>query len=101
MAVPNTASNLATGSDAEWVDLFPDFVNVKNVSFTAYPEKDPWKSWSAPDCIGGSCPTGFTSPFIHPYVRLQLALGFAWGKRRSIRNDDPTIAINTSVSLGD
>lgn len=85
----------ATGNDGEWVDLFPDSINVKNLSFTVYPQKDPWKSWSAPDTLG----TAAVSPFIHPYARLQLTLGFAWGKRRTIRNDDPTISINTSVNL--
>lgn len=85
----------ATGKDSEWVDLFPDTINVKSLSFTAYPQKDPWKSWAAPDTLG----TSAISPFIHPYVRLQLTLGFAWGKRRAIRNDDPTISINTSVNL--
>lgn len=97
--IPSANSNLATGRDEEWVDLFPDTVNVKSLGFTAYPQKDPWKSWVAPDCIGWSCPISFISPFIHPYVRLELTLGFSWWKRRAIRNDDPTISINTSVSL--
>lgn len=79
--IPSAASNLATGKDSEWVDLFPDTINVKSLSFTAYPQKDPWKSWAAPDTLG----TSAVSPFIHPYVRLQLTLGFAWGKRRTIR----------------
>jgi hypothetical protein len=97
-AGPNIASlnsHIATGSGTEWVDLFPDSINVKKLTFSVYPQKDPWKSWSAPDTLG----TSAISPFIHPYARLQLTLGFAWGKRRVIRNDDPTISINTSVSL--
>lgn len=85
----------ATWNNSEWVDLFPDTINVKNLSFTIYPQKDPWKSWAAPDTLG----TAGVSPFIHPYARLQLTLGFAWGKRRTIRWDDPTISLNTSVSL--
>jgi hypothetical protein len=40
---------IATGRDAEWVDLFPDYINVKRIGFTAFPKKNPWKSWSAPD----------------------------------------------------
>lgn len=97
-AGPNIASlnsHIATGSGTEWVDLFPDSINVKKLTFSVYPQKDPWNSWSAPDTLG----TSAISPFIHPYARLQLTLGFAWGKRRVIRNDDPTISINTSVSL--
>lgn len=62
---------LATGSDGEWVDLFPSSINVKSLSFTLFPQKDPWLSWSAPDCGGApSC----ISPFIHPYARLEMTL---------------------------
>lgn len=71
-----------TGS-SEWIKLFPDYVDVRQLSFTLYPEKDPWKSWAAPDDLSGT--PGFISPFIHPYVRLQMTLGLAWERRRLIR----------------
>lgn len=90
--------NLATGSWSEWVDIFPDTVNVKSVRFTAYPKKDPWKAWWAPDALQLS---DEISPFIHPYVRVELSLAFAWWKRRVLNGDDPTISINTMISLGD
>jgi prepilin-type N-terminal cleavage/methylation domain-containing protein len=88
---------LATGKDAEWMDLFPSFINVKSLSFIAYPQKNSIKAWAAPDVVGWW--TNSTSPFIHPYVRLNLTLGFGWKKRKTIKNDDPTISISTSVSL--
>jgi hypothetical protein len=30
-----------------------------------------------------------------------MTVGFSWGKRRVLKNDDPTISINTTVTLGD
>ena len=51
--------------------MFPDYVNVKALSFTLYPQKDPWKSWFAQDDL---VTAGFVSPFIQPYVRVQMTL---------------------------
>ena len=90
--------DIATGSGVEWVNMFPNTINVKYLSFQAYPIKDPWLSWSAPDAIQG---TTQISPFIHPYVRMNLEMGFSAGKRRTLRNEDPTISISTSISLAD
>ena len=87
---------LPAGTDSEWVKLFPDYVSVRQLSFTIYPRKNPWRSWAAPDDL--STP-GFISPFIQPYVRLQMTLGLAWEKRKLIRWDDPTVAISTTISL--
>ena len=98
--LPNTVvtwvGNLPTGWDNEWVKMFPDYVSVRQLSFTIYPQKDPWKSWAAPDDL---TTPWFVSPFIQPYVRLQMTLGLAWEKRRLIRWDDPSIAISTTISL--
>ncbi len=91
--------NIATGSWSEWLNLFPSSINVKNLSFQIYPVKDPWLSWAAPDCLA-SDPTCI-SPFIHPYIRMNLDMWFAWGKRRTLLNEDPTISIATSISLSD
>lgn len=91
-------TQIATGSGAEWLDLFPTTINVKNLAFQVYPVKDPWLSWAAPDAVQG---TNQISPFIHPYVRMNLEMWFAWWKRRTLRNEDPTISISTSVSLSD
>ncbi len=87
---------LPTWADSEWVKIFPDYVNVKQISFTLFPQKDPWKSWAAPDSLP---PSTEVSPFIHPYVRIQLTMGLAWSKRSVIKWDDPTISISTTISL--
>jgi prepilin-type N-terminal cleavage/methylation domain-containing protein len=91
--------NIATGSWSEWLNMFPSSINVKNLSFQIYPVKDPWLSWAAPDCLISN-PTCI-SPFIHPYIRMNLEMWFAWGKRRTLLNEDPTISIATSISLSD
>ncbi len=96
VAIPSW-QRLATGTGDEWVDLFPNSINVKSLQFTLYPQKDPWISWDAQDCDTASC----VSPFIHPYVRLQMTVWFAWGKRRALKWDDPTISVNTTISLAD
>ncbi|MBX9808928.1 prepilin-type N-terminal cleavage/methylation domain-containing protein [Candidatus Gracilibacteria bacterium] len=95
---PST-DRIATGESSEWLDLFPGTINVKNLTFQIYPIKDPWLSWAAQDCdpMNTTC----VSPFIHPYVRMNLEMGFSWGKRRTLKNEDPTISISTSISLSD
>lgn len=94
-----TGDKLATGTGNEWVDLFPNSINVKSLRFNIFPQKDPWLSWSDQDC-NTSSPANCISPFIHPYVRLQMSVWFSWGKRRVLKNDDPTISINTTINLG-
>jgi hypothetical protein len=47
--LPNNYGTLPTGADAEWVPLFPEYVNVKQLTFSLYPRKDPWRSWAAVD----------------------------------------------------
>jgi len=91
---------IATGSGWEWVDLFPDTINVKNISFVAKPSKNPWRAWSAED---KAINPNFVTPFIHPYVKIKLTLGFSWAKRnlQIQKTDDPTISIVTTVNLSD
>lgn len=93
--LPNNYGTLPTGRDSEWVPLFPDYVNVKQLTFSLYPRKDPWKSWAATDSFA----PWSISPFLHPYVRVQMTMGLAWEKRKLINNDDPTISISTTISL--
>ena len=90
---------LSFSNDSDWVDLFPDYINIKSLRFYIYPQKNPWYSWNAADDISGT--TGFISPFIHPYVRMQITIGFGWKRRTIIKNDDPTITISTTINLED
>lgn len=91
--------NIGTGTGWEWINLFPSTINIKNLSFQIFPVKDPWLSWAARDCniSNPNC----ISPFIHPYTRMNLEMWFSWWKRRTLRNEDPTISISTSISLSD
>lgn len=36
-------------NDSDWVDLFPDYINVKSLRFYIYPLQNPWLSWKAAD----------------------------------------------------
>lgn len=90
--------NLATGTGTEWIPLFPKSINVKNLRFDLFPKKDPWLAVAAPDCT--SDPT-CVSPFIHPYVRVTLEIGFSYEKRKLLKNFDPSITISTTISLDD
>lgn len=96
-AIHGYPGNLPSGTWSEWINLFPDYINVKQVQFQIFPRKDPWRAWGAPDNLTTS---GFISPFIQPYVRLTLSLGLSWDRRKLIKNDDPTISLATTISLG-
>ncbi|MDO4873682.1 MAG: prepilin-type N-terminal cleavage/methylation domain-containing protein [Candidatus Gracilibacteria bacterium] len=89
---------LATGIDSEWINLFPNTVTVRKFRLDLFPKKDPWLAAASPDCIE-NC-TG-TSPFIHPYMRYSLELGFSHGLRRRIKNENPIISISTTANLDD
>ena len=97
--LPTGYGTLSFNDDSDWIDLFPDYINVKSLKFYIYPEKNPWYSWKAQDDISGT--TGFISPFIHPYVRIQITIGFGWKRRTIIKNDDPTITLSTTINLED
>lgn len=91
---------LATGKDSEnqWVNLFPSKINVKNLRFELYPQKDPYLSAAAPDAVQGS---NEISPFIHPYLRISIDLGFSYAERRAIKAINPSISSTTTISLDD
>lgn len=79
---PVLGKKLATGSDDEWINLFPSSINVKKLSFELYPQKDSWLGVGEEDC--GNTPN-CVSPYIHPYARYVLEIGFSHGKRRALR----------------
>lgn len=76
----------------EWVSVFPEDINVKNVSFFPYPHKDYRLSWKEND----------PSIRIAPYVRIDMTLGFSWIRRKKFNaGSDPQSHVTTSVSLSD
>lgn len=89
---------LATGRDEEWVNLFPNSINVRNFGLNVFPLRDPWLAVAEVDCNND---TNCLSPFIHPYVRMNLELGFSHGKRRGLRNENPIISLPVTISLDD
>jgi hypothetical protein len=71
----NGNNNLPNWTDGEWVDIFPDYINVMHVDFYPYPNKDFRLAWKEdnPDIV------------INPYVRMNITLGLAWERRRKIK----------------
>lgn len=92
---------IATWKDEEWINLFPSTINVKSFKLEAYPYQDPWLSAAASDCGATATTPPCISPFIHPYIKVSLELGFSHGKRRSIKWENPIISISTTISLDD
>ncbi len=71
----NGSNNLPNGTTGEWVDIFPDYINVKNIDFYPYPDKDFRLAWKEDNI----------ATVINPYVRMNITLGLAWEKRRQIK----------------
>lgn len=69
------SNNLPNGSPGEWVDIFPDYINVKNIDFYPYPDKDFRLAWKEDNA----------DTVINPYVRMNITLGLSWQKRRQIK----------------
>ena len=84
-----TSSDLPNGIDTEWVDIFPSWVNVQDVDFYPYPEKDFRYSWkeSANDVT------------LNSYVRIRMTLGLAWERRKKIKGPSGEMTITTTVNL--
>lgn len=72
---------------------------MRRFQIETYPERDPWLAAAEPDC--DSTDTSCISPFIHPYVRVSLEIGFSHGKRRGLRGENPTISLQTTINLDD
>lgn len=83
------ANNLPQGVDTEWVSIFPEWVNVKNIDFYPYPEKDFRYAWKE----SGESIT------LNPYVRIRMTLGLAWEKRKTIKGPPADMTITTTVNL--
>lgn len=75
--------------DDWWIDLLPDYINVKDFKIFLYPNKDyklAWQEWNN-DII------------INPIIKLNMTLGYSWQKRRQLNWVDPIINISTSINL--
>lgn len=71
------------------MNVFPDWVNVKNIDFYSYPEKDFRYAWRESS----------DSLTLNPYVKMRLTLGLAWEKRKKIKGPSGDMTITTTVNL--
>lgn len=74
-----------------WVSLFPKTINVKDVKFFLYPNKDLNLAWKDP-----SISSNFS-----PYLRIQYKLTPSWEKRKWIRWKIPELNFSTTITLSD
>lgn len=81
---------LPSGTDDGWVNIFPDDVDVRNVSFSIAPLKNEQLAFDMDP-----------NQIVYPYVRISLRVWYGWAKRRILKNIDPEISVNTLVSLTD
>ena len=80
------------GTVTEWVSVFPDEVNVSNIAFFPYPNKDYRLAWKESD----------SKIRVAPYVRIDMTLGYSWMRRKKLAsNSNPQAHIATTVSLSD
>lgn len=86
-------SIIAWGADDIWFwqPLFWDNINVKNVKFFIYPNKDYRLSWRNTD----------PKVNIAPYIRIKMTLVPTYKSRSWIKWKIPEIDINTTVSLSE
>ena len=59
--------------DAGWVDILPDYINVKSLQFYVSPNKDVSYAWKE------------TSGISAPYVRVALRIGFSAARRKTLK----------------
>lgn len=74
-----------------WVSLFPKTINVKNVKFFLYPNKDLNLSWKDP----------LPSSNFSPYLRITYTLAPSREKRRWIKWAPPEVKYSTTITLSD
>ncbi|NDK19599.1 prepilin-type N-terminal cleavage/methylation domain-containing protein [Candidatus Gracilibacteria bacterium] len=83
------ANNLPTAAESKWVDIFPEWINVKGLGFYPYPEKDFRYAWKETD----------DTLVLNSYVKIRLTLGLAWEKRKTIKGPAANMTISTTVNL--
>lgn len=71
--------------------LFTDAINVKDLQFYLYPNKDQKLSWKDND----------PNLLVAPYVRIQMQLSPGWSIKRKIKWQIPSIPLSTTIHLND
>lgn len=80
---------LPTWVSSEWVDILPEYINVKNANFYLYPNKNYRYSWKEDDI----------NTNINPYLRINMTVWFSWIKRKQIKMSNPEVNISTTINL--
>ncbi len=96
--LPNTTSVQATAGNMKdgniwkyWQPIFSDTINIQDVEFHLYPNKDAEYSWRDSD----------ESLKVAPYLQLKMTLTPSWKEKRKISWSVPQIPITTTLSLLD
>lgn len=85
----NWTNNLPNNTDDWWINLLPNYINVKNFKVFIYPNsnyKYAWKNWD------------FDTK-LNSYIRINIGMGYSWLRRKQIKMLDPTISISTTINL--
>ncbi|MDD2892068.1 MAG: prepilin-type N-terminal cleavage/methylation domain-containing protein [Candidatus Gracilibacteria bacterium] len=82
-------TNIPNALDTGWVDILPTWVNVKNIDFYPYPEKDFRYAWRESN----------NAIILSSYVRINMTLGLAWERRKKIKGPSGDVFITTTVNL--
>ncbi len=77
------------GMDTEWVDLFPDTINVSDIAFYITPNKNYEYAWreNTQDIKSSE------------QVRISMTIGHSWANRQQIQTTNPNITITTTINL--
>jgi len=87
-SIDNDRYKIPGNQDDGWVNIFPDGVDVRDAQFFIEPMKTLRLAY-------GMDP----NEIVHPYVRMQIRIGYGWAKRSVLHNIDPEISVSTTVSL--
>lgn len=83
------ANNVASGVDSEWVDLFPNTVNVQALDFFISPNKNPEYAWQE----------GTDDIKAAESVSMVVTIGHSWERRKQIKTSNPFVRVSTTVNL--
>ncbi len=86
--IPN--NSIIAWSWGYWQELFDDSINVENVEFYLYPNKDTNLTWKENNLEQTA-----------PYLKLKMTLSPSWKTKRQIKGKIPKINISTIISLSD
>lgn len=82
-------NNVASGVDSEWIDLFPNTVNVQALDFFISPNKNPEYAWQE----------GTDDIKAAESVGMIITIGHSWERRKQIKTSNPFVRVSTTINL--